>query len=605
VQVAETQVVVLGAAHPLDVGVKAELHDLSGTPGTPAAISLELTHDPGSIVLDGSFTLAPPGFDGTLVVAKLALPPLLEPVAAGPAGLLRAGSLDADLKLGVGAPAAAGDDLRLSGRIVLSGFDANDGDAKSFAIAWRELEVVIRKLTIRDVRSPPVDIQLSLDRLRLAEPQIQLTRGETGLVLPVTAAAGVPQNQPAVSPTPEPVPQAAPPPAAGAATPRVKVDVERLEVQRGQLRVVDNSVRPVYRAALDSIDLRASRLRWPGPSAEQVKLDIRGLDGAVLRVSGTVDAKSSQLDVKLEGLPLVAFNPYAAGTGYSVAHGSASLESSVQLRGDHYDSSSRLVLHQLDVKGGEGETLFLQRFGVPLSLALALMRDLHGDIALTLPISRDPSGTKVGFAAIIGDALAKAILGAIMSPLKLVAAVTEIGGKVQDVMPVPIAFTPGRAEIAAAEEPRVDQLASLLGSAPSLELHLTGVATAEDTRWLKEQALRAELERTSGVLGTLKNLGERSAREAARTYFAAQAEGRQAAIPAEHQAWFDKKVDEQAVGEAELRSLAEARAREVQARLVREDRVAVERLVLDPPSLAAEGKPSVTIQFGAAGHAAP
>jgi hypothetical protein len=39
---------------------------------------------------------------------------------------------------------------------------------------------------------------------------------------------------------------------------------------------------------------------------------------------------------KVDGLPLAPFNPYAAGTGYGVGGGAASLESKFSMKGDAY-----------------------------------------------------------------------------------------------------------------------------------------------------------------------------------------------------------------------------------------------------------------------------
>src|SRR5439155_330994 len=134
---------------------------------------------------------------------------------------------------------------------------------------------------------------------------------------------------------------------------------------------------------------------------------------------------------------------------------------------DRYDSETTLRLAGLDLAGAEGDSLFAQHFGVPLTLALGLMRDVHGVIALTIPVSGGRTGgAQVDVGAVITEALRHAIVNALASPLRLIGAVAGGDDKV-DATPEPIACAPGRPEVAAEARTRVEQLATVLGSAPS------------------------------------------------------------------------------------------------------------------------------------------
>ena len=68
---------------------------------------------------------------------------------------------------------------------------------------------------------------------------------------------------------------------------------------------------------LDPRPHRSERKRCAlaGPSAKDVKLVAKGLDGAVLTITGNVAPARSRLVAKLTGLPLAPFNPYAASSG--------------------------------------------------------------------------------------------------------------------------------------------------------------------------------------------------------------------------------------------------------------------------------------------------
>src|SRR5207253_1284350 len=133
---------------------------------------------------------------------------------------------------------------------------------------------------------------------------------------------------------------------------------------------------------------------------------------------------------------------------YSITSGGLAVTTKARFRKGRYDSTTALKLLKFDLGGKEGDTLFAQQFGIPLSVALALLKDLQGNIGLDIPLAADEQGTKIGLASVVGQALRKALIGALASPLKLVGAAFGGGGG-EALAPAPIAFRKGRAELAA------------------------------------------------------------------------------------------------------------------------------------------------------------
>jgi len=379
-----------------------------------------------------------------------------------------------------------------------------------------------------------------------------------------------------------------------------------MDLTRARIEITDRTTKPFYRATIFPLDFGATGVRWPGPAAKQVKLSARTSDRGSLVVTGSLDPRGSNLAAKLNDLPLAPFNPYALGTGYSVSGGAMALESKVTFAGPKYDANTHLVIHELDVEGEEGDTLFLQRFGVPLEVALALLTDMEGDIVLDVPLSHDASGTNVSIGTVIGQALTHALLNAITSPLRLITAVVGIGGKVENMTPKALGFLPGRAELAPGESDRVDQIASLMARSPGLHLHLRGDTGAEDDRWLREQALRAQLEGGGGIAGRLRALTtERGATKAALAYLADRAAGKDTPLPDEYKPWFEEKVAAEVVPPADLQKLAAQRAGAVQSLLVQGSGISPDRIIVDAPGEdVAKGQPAVAIGLGAAPRSA-
>ena len=606
VRVANAGIDLLGAEEPLPLAVAAEVRDVASDAGSRWPVTLSLKEAGGSLAVDGELGVSPLAFEGKLRIAALALAPLLARIDAAGVQLLRQGTARADLQI-VLAPrseaqgGAGPTDLRVSGTLGLAGLDVGEAKtAKEFGVAWKDLEVGIRELAMPGLigasdPAKPLALGLSLDRVRLVQPVFRITRTEQGLLLPSLAAEQPEPPEAAAAPA-EPAP--AEPAGSAAPGPEIRVDVADAQIEAGRARIIDRSVKPFYNTKIDRLDLKARGIRWPGPFVQNLVLGMRGLQGATLDVRGSIAPGNSKLAVKLVELPLAPFNPYVTASGYSLAGGTLSFDSQAKVASEAYDTSSSVVISQLDVGGSEGASLFQQNFGIPLSVALGLLKDLDGNIKLAVPVAGDRGGVKVGLGSLVGQALRKALIGALASPLKLFGAIVA-DGKVQSLAPEPIAFLPGRAQIASEGSARIEQLAGLLSASPGIALTLSGATAPPDVRWFQEQALLEQLRATSGVRA-LGKLGEIGTRRTVRAYLEARFAGQDAPLEAEPREWLEAQVVRQSVDPSQLASLAAARAAAAQQALVAEYGIKPERLSLGTPvSEAPTAVPGVTIALGA------
>lgn len=602
-------VVELGATDPLPLGIDAEVLTLSGERGARWPVKLTLKEGAGSIAIDGSLAIAPLAFDGKLAIADLALPPLLARIDAPAVGLLQKGALRANLTLALtprsqtqeGTPPT---DLRVAGTLGLAGLDVREEKtAKDFAVAWKDFELTIRELTLPGLLgtvdpAAPRAIGLNLELVRLVQPAFVITRTEQGVVLPSFGSdTGEAEKADAAEP-------ASPATAKPATAPvQVLVAITKAQMEGGSAQVVDRSVKPFYRTKIERLDVRSRGIRYPGPIVEQITISMKGMQGAMLDVRGRIAPGDSKVTAKLVKLPLAQFNPYVTPTGYGVAGGELSLESKATLKKEDYESETDLVVSGLDVGGSEGEALFEQNFGIPLSVALSLLKDLEGKITLAIPVGGGRGGVNVGLGSIAGQALRKALMGALASPLKLLGAVTT-GDKVA--APEPILFVPGTSELAPDGSSRIEQIAALLSASPGIALTLTGGTSESDVHALQERALLAELEATSGVRA-LGQLGEIGTRRAVRQHLQAKLAGEEPpALEPEQETWLESHVSAEKIEPAALATLAATRAAAAQSLLVREHGIAAERLPIGPPATEPPAaQPGVAIGLGAPRGAAP
>jgi hypothetical protein len=302
------------------------------------------------------------------------------------------------------------------------------------------------------------------------------------------------------------------------------------------------------------------------------------------------------------GLPLQQFNPYVTrAAGYSISEGRLSANSKVRWAPDKYDSTTQLEFDELGIAGAERDSLFFQKIGIPLTLALSLLRDLNGRISFLVPLSRDKSGTHVALGEIVEEALVKAILGAVTSPLKMLGVAAELAtGGGRPVLPEPIPCGPGRPSVEASAVERVQQLGSALGGARSLRITLYGMAGGPDVRALQETAVLAFLNAKQGVIGGLKNLANRSERNAIRDFLTARAGGGSAPeLAPDYQKTLDEWAQAETISDDQLRALATARVQGVKTALLTTQGVDDARIAVGDPEVDREkGRPAVRIGFG-------
>lgn len=522
------------------------------------------------------------------------------------------GSLHATLEI-----EAREDTLTLAGPITVDELLVlgPDGDEEDFSVAWDELFVDVESLkTAPGTSNPGLDLDIS--DLRLVRPHIQATRQEGVHLIPTAVSSDGGQSLEQATPgaeAPEPLAARAgedegdPTPLSPAestvdtAGPALRVAVDRLQIQGGSARFVDRVIRPNYRGEMGDLEFSVAGLEisqrdgTPSLAFGDLSLDLIAPGDAPIAARARSAGERVQIDASLTRLPLSPFNPYVLDAAdYSILEGEASLETTLQWAGDTYDSDTELTFSNLDVGNDRGGTLFEDTFGITITAALALMRDVDGDIGLTIPIEGSlAEGSEIGIGSIVGQALTRAILGAIVSPLKMLGAVSTLGDKVTDITPAPIEFLPGRSELTPSGEEKSGAIGRVLTATPWVRLGLTGRTQAADIRGLQEIDVLADLGQDQGILGSLRNLASGGTRDAIRRALRA---GDTTTLSPDDRNALDELVAEKSVDDAQLRALARDRAEFLRTYLVEEYGAQPDQIeIADPLPSRTEGGSDVQV----------
>lgn len=354
--------------------------------------------------------------------------------------------------------------IEFDGEVVLSDFSLRAGREGDRCVAgFRELRVPFDKAKIAE------RTRLRLGAVVLREPRLRFARSAQGVscrpsaLTRATAGGEAPEGD------------------AGAP---LRLQVESLSISDGDLVLTDRTVTPFVETELTGVEGRAEALRWDPARIRRFEVSAEGLGSEPLELSGSLAGGELDVDLQAERIDMPRFNPYTTDLGgFAVDEGRLSArldvaaEPPASLAGD-----ARLVLHDVELTGIDPEG-FRRSFGVRLPLAMAMLRNVQGDIVVDAPFSIDRDrGVDFGLGRFLAGALRRAVLNAVMSPLKLIGAVVAQGGSIDEFQPEPVRFAPGERTLSDAGRDQVRLLAELLARRPWLRVRLEPrpVAPEED-----------------------------------------------------------------------------------------------------------------------------
>ena len=492
------------ATPPPDVSVKAfsarelALHVSDATAARPAQFALDhVSLDVGEVSLRDlarpfPVTLAATlGGGGTLSVAgTLAPAPLqatLDVTLEGASVALASPYVESylDLWIAKGRARAKGrlllgqNGVRFTGDAGLTEWVAVDNVADEEIISWSNLAFDALDFN-------PADNQLSLGAITWSDPSVRMARAREG----VLNLGRLRRAAPAVPAVPATAPVRSPTPPAG---PPLQVRIDRFQLERGKIAFTDQAIQPAVKTTLTGFSGLITGLS-SSPQA-QATVDLKGKidDAAPLSLTGRLSplARPASADLKLDlrGADLTPAGPYLARyAGYALDRGSLSLAVQLRLANRRVESSDVATLDQftLGAKSNSPDATKL-----PVSLAVALLKDRQGQIVIDIPIqgSLDDPEFRVGRVVwrVIGNLLTKAAT----SPFALLGAAFGGGGEELSSQ----SFVAGSSTLAAAEQPKLATLAKALVDRPGLRLELTGHYDARlDREALRQQEFERQIE---------------------------------------------------------------------------------------------------------------
>jgi len=390
----------------------------------------------------------------------------------------------ADAEMAVRIPAAPADSMTARGSVALSGIDVRDEDRTMLRLDRASATGV-------HVTWPQ---RVAIEHLRIERPWVLIERDEHS-ALTLRALLPAKSAEPRESTVEDPANN-------GIAAPRpsLAVEVGRLEIADGGMRIVDRSLSPPFAVDVSRIASESNALSTG--SANRARVSVKGQIGtdSAFDLAGTVGALRGPTHVDMSGTLRRLWVPLTDSyllryIGWQAREGSLTTDLRVRIDGDALDAKSNIRLSQLDlVRGSRDEAQ--SHIGLPLGVIVSLMKDSRGDINVSLPIGGHLSDPHFDFREAIWSTVRNVAVKAVTLPISWIGRVRLApDARIERIEIDPIPFEEGTANPSPEGQAQIERLVQFLGRVPASRVVLTPVVSASDVAAVRRRAVDKKSEK--------------------------------------------------------------------------------------------------------------
>ncbi|MDH4092428.1 MAG: DUF748 domain-containing protein [Cyclobacteriaceae bacterium] len=197
--------------------------------------------------------------------------------------------------------------------------------------------------------------------------------------------------------------------------------LDSLILDNGNIEFNDYTLNTQFHFLFEDLNITAANVR---SDMDSILVDLHSALNKSGILEGRVLLKPKQvgdmyMHYTLNGLKISDFSPYSE---YYVAHpfwdGVVFFESTSEVKDQNLDSDNRLVIRNLEV----GDKLKHQTpLDLPLKLAVSLLKDVHGNVDLRVPLKGNVNDPKFRIMPVVLKIFKDLIIKAVASPYKLLA----------------------------------------------------------------------------------------------------------------------------------------------------------------------------------------
>lgn len=557
------------------VPFRLEAQRLSTAKGQGGSVSLRATIDKtGTLTASGRLALEPLSARLKVAARSVALLPLQRYLDESVHFAITSGVLSTNGTLAFDLPPGAAAKVAYQGELGIADFASIDKRSTQDLLNWKTLA-----LSGLDFELQPV--KLSVDEVALAEYYARIIVSPEGR-FNLQDLVAAPQR-----------------PAAETSSARPALRIGKIALQGGNVNFSDFFIKPNYRANLTGVGGTVTEMT--PDKAGDVELHGKVDNAAPLEIAGRVNPLAQDLFLDLKGsakdIELPPLSPYAVKyAGYGIERGKLSLKVEYRVEQRKLAAQNQVYLDQLTF-GERVDSPTATK--LPVTLAVALLKDRNGVIDVSLPISGSLDDPQFSLGGAIAKVVLNLVVKAVTAPFALLGSLFGGGAELAY-----LEFPSGSAMLPH-EPSKLEALAKALQQRPGLKLEISGRAAPQvDREGLKRAALDRKVK--AQKWNDLRRGGSAPASVDAVTVDGAEYEKylRRAYDEekfAKPRNWLgiarelpigemeSLMLEHVSVTDEDLRQLANARAQAAKEWLVTAGQVPAQRVFLVAPKLTAEG----------------
>lgn len=257
------------------------------------------------------------------------------------------------------------------------------------------------------------------------------------------------------------------------------IAIDTITLQAGRIDFADRRIKPIYEAELSELGGRVSNISLRNGGKAQLEVLGKIEKHIPLKITGTIDPSPRTLFVDLtasfKDLDISPMTPYSSKyAGYTIEKGKLSLDLKYMINNRRLDSQNLIFLDQFTF-GERVESP--DATGLPVRLAVALLKDRNGQIKLDIPVSGSIDDPQFKVGRIILQIIVNLITKAATSPFALLSSLFGGGEELGYVE-----FDYGSSRVDEPGMKKIETLGKALYERPSLRLEVEGRVDPERDR---------------------------------------------------------------------------------------------------------------------------
>ena len=433
-------------------------------------IPVELEHhlnETGTVSAEGQVVVQPLQADVALSLKNIAIQPFQPYFERFARIAVDSGAIDLDGTVRFAAEHPKGPLLAFHGNLGVKELAIADRDEGTLVAGWKQVQLS--------------EIALAFDPTSVTIEEVGINQPTVHLVIDRDGVTNIKKLLP-------PAAKASPPPSQTKKGPPPSIAIKIVKVLKGTATFEDESISPAVQTGL--FDLTGTVKGLSSKQVARAEVDLSGKIDKVapLKIAGTINPLTedafTNLTIKFDNVDLTTATPYTGKyVGYPIRKGKLFLDLVYKVSQKQVEAENKVAVDQLTF--GD-KTDSPDAISLPVTLAVALLKDRNGRIDLDLPIRGDLKDPDFKYGKAVWSTLGNLLTKMVASPFALMGKLVPGGGDGEELQH--LTFEPGSTVIAPTEMKKIDALMKGLEERPGLRLEITG--TADLTRDRQAMALQ-------------------------------------------------------------------------------------------------------------------